>query len=134
MSNGPEGNATAGQRCSAISDVSHEASALAQQPWACLASHRCNVRWWVDNATFPADEIATRFHHDLFWIHPFASGNGRHSRMMADALVRSLCQPAFTWGSGGNLVAANEVRARYLTALRTADQGGYQPLLVFVRS
>lgn len=92
------------------------------------------MRWWVDNATFPADEIATRFHHDLVWIHPFANGNGRHSRMMADALVRSLGQPAFTWESGGNLVAANEVRAQYLTALRTADQGDYQPLLVFVRS
>lgn len=54
--------------------------------------------------------------------------------MMTDALVRSLGQPAFSWGSGGNLVAANDVRARYLAALRSADQGDYQLLLAFVRS
>lgn len=93
-----------------------------------------NTRWWVDNATFPPDEIAARFHRDMVWIHPFPNGNGRHSRMMADALLRSLGQPAFSWGSGGNLVAANEVRARYLAALRAADQGDCQLLLAFVRS
>ncbi len=53
---------------------------------------------------------------------------------MADALLKSLGQPAFTWGSGGSLVAANDVRARYLAALRAADQGNYQLLLAFVRS
>ncbi|MBB3196883.1 mobile mystery protein B [Roseateles terrae] len=92
-----------------------------------------NTRWWVDNATFPPDEIAARFHRDLVWIHPFPNGN-RHSRMMADALLRRMGQAAFSWGSGGDLVAANEVRARYLAALRAADQGDYQLLLAFVRS
>ena len=54
--------------------------------------------------------------------------------MMADALLRCLGQLAFTWGSGGNRVAVNVVRARYLAALRAADQGDYQLLLAFVRS
>lgn len=93
-----------------------------------------NVRWWIENATFPVDEIAARFHRDLVWIHPFPNGNGRHSRMMADALLRSMGQPAFTWGNSGNLVAANAARARYLAALRAADQGNFQLLLAFVRS
>lgn len=93
-----------------------------------------NTRWWIDNATFPPDEIAARFHRDLVWIHPFPNGNGRHSRMMADALLRSLGRPAFSWGSGGNLVAANDARARYLAALRAADQGDHRLLLGFVRS
>ncbi len=93
-----------------------------------------NTRWWVDNATFPPDEIAARFHRDLVWIHPFPNGNGRHSRMMADALARSLGQPAFSWGSGGNLVAVDDARSRYLAALRAADKGDYQLLLAFVRS
>ncbi len=92
-----------------------------------------NTRWWVDNSTFPPDEIAVRFHRDLVWIHPFPNGNGRHSRMMADALAHSMGQLPFSWGSG-NLVNANEVRARYLAALRAADQGDYQLLLAFVRS
>lgn len=93
-----------------------------------------NTRWWVDNATFPPDEIAVRFHRDLVWIHPFPNGNGRHARMMADALLRSLGQPAFSWGNGGHLVAANDARARYLAALRAADQGDYPLLLAFARS
>lgn len=93
-----------------------------------------NTRWWVDNETFPPDEIAARFHRDLVWIHPFPNGNGRHSRLMADALLRSLGQPAFSWGNGGNLVAASDIRTRYLAALRAADQGNYEPLLEFVRS
>jgi Fic-DOC domain mobile mystery protein B len=93
-----------------------------------------NTRWWIDNATFPPDEIAARFHRDLVWIHPFPNGNGRHSRMMADALLHSLRQSAFSWGSGSDLIAANDVRARYLAALRAADQGDYQLLLAFARS
>lgn len=93
-----------------------------------------NTQWWVDNATFPPDEIAARFHRDLVWIHPFPNGNGRHSRMMADALLRSMGQPLFSWGNGGSLVAANAARVRYLAALRAADLGDYQLLLAFVRS
>lgn len=93
-----------------------------------------NTRWWVDNAAFPPDEIAARFHRDLVWIHPFPNGNGRHARMMADALVRSLGQPAFSWGSGASLASASDARARYLAALRAADQGDYRLLLAFVRS
>jgi Fic-DOC domain mobile mystery protein B len=93
-----------------------------------------NTRWWVDNNTFPLDEIAARFHHELVLIHPFSNGNGRHARMMADVLLRSLKQESFSWGGDGTLVKADNARANYLTALRAADQGDYSLLLAFVRS
>ena len=93
-----------------------------------------NAKYWVDNKTFPPDELAARFHHALVSIHPFPNGNGRHSRMMADALLKQLGQKAFSWGGGGNLVSANEVRVRYLAALRAADKGDFSELLAFVRS
>ena len=93
-----------------------------------------NAKYWVDNQTFPPDELAARFHHALVWIHPFPNGNGRHSRMMADALLKQLGQKAFSWGGSGNLVSASEVRARYLAALRAADKGDFSELLAFVRS
>ncbi|WP_231480515.1 hypothetical protein [Thiomonas sp. FB-Cd] len=54
--------------------------------------------------------------------------------MMADALLRGLGQPVFSWGGGGNLVAASNVRDRYLATLRAADQGDYELRLAFVRS
>ena len=93
-----------------------------------------NAKYWIDNETFPPDELAVRFHHALVWIHPFPNGNGRHSRMMADALLKQLGQKPFSWGSGGNLVSASEVRARYLAALRCADKNDFTKLLAFVRS
>lgn len=83
---------------------------------------------------FAPDELVARFHHALVWIHPFPNGNGRHARMMADALLKQLGRPAFSWGSGANLVSANVVRARYLAALRAADKNDFTDLVAFVRS
>ena len=93
-----------------------------------------NARYWVDNGSFPTDELAARFHHGLVWIHPFPNGNGRHARMMTDALLKQLGLPAFSWGSGANLITASAVRARYLAALRAADKDAFAELLAFVRS
>jgi Fic-DOC domain mobile mystery protein B len=92
-----------------------------------------DVRWWVDHATFPDDEIATRLHHSLTVIHPFPNGNGRHARLMADLLIEQRGGPPFSWGSA-DLVAIGDVRARYVAALRAADRHDLVPLLEFVRS
>ena len=45
-----------------------------------------DTNYWIDNATFPPDEIAIRFKHRLVNIHCFPNGNGRHSRLMADII------------------------------------------------
>ena len=88
----------------------------------------------AENLPWPPDELAVRFHHRLVVIHPFANGNGRHSRLAADLLVSALGEPVFTWGSE-NLSSPGEARRTYLEALRTADsQYDYRPLLEFARS
>jgi Fic-DOC domain mobile mystery protein B len=92
-----------------------------------------NTRYWLARETFPADEIAVRFHHGLVSIHPFPNGNGRWSRLMADTLAVRLGQPRMTWG-GKNLQDANEVRARYIAVLQTADAHDFSALLQFARS
>jgi Fic-DOC domain mobile mystery protein B len=93
-----------------------------------------DVRAWLEFGSYPADEIAARFHHRLVTIHPFANGNGRHARTMTDLLlVQRLERPRFSWGRG-NLTGPGEVRKRYIDALRSADRGDYCPLLDFVRS
>ena len=92
-----------------------------------------DVRFWIDDKTYEADEIAVRFHHKLVWIHPFPNGNGRHARMAADLLAVSLGRPRFTWGSA-SLVEAADTRARYVAALRAADAHDIAPLLAFARS
>jgi Fic-DOC domain mobile mystery protein B len=92
-----------------------------------------DARYWVEHATYPADEIAVRFSHRLVAIHPFPNGNGRFSRLVGDLLARRLGQPPFTWGRA-NLFNAGENRARYVEALRGADNHDIGPLLLFARS
>lgn len=92
-----------------------------------------DAKTWVEHKTYPADEIAVRFHHRLVTIHPFPNGNGRHSRLMADLLVISLGGERFSWGRT-NLQQAGEVRQQYIAALRAADNHDYGPLLRFARS
>jgi Fic-DOC domain mobile mystery protein B len=91
------------------------------------------VKAWVEYESYPRDEIAVRFHHRLVQIHPFANGNGRHSRLMADLLVMKLGGERFSWGSV-NLQAAGDVRGRYIAALKAADDHDIGPLLTFARS
>lgn len=91
-----------------------------------------DVRYWVEHATFPPDEIAVRFHHRLVAIHPFPNGNGRHARLAADLLVEKFGREPFSWG-GGSLANVEELRARYVSALRSADNHDIAPLLAFAR-
>ena len=80
------------------------------------------------------DEIAVRFHHRLVSIHPFPNGNGRHSRSMADLLIRRLGGSPFSWGGKVDLVSPSAIRSRYLSALRAADDKDIGPLLQFART
>ncbi len=92
-----------------------------------------DARYWLENQTFELDEIAVRFHHRLVWIHPFANGNGRHARLMADVLLQRQGRPLFTWGSA-DITKAGDFRRSYIDALRAADKNDIQPLLSFARS
>jgi len=92
-----------------------------------------DVRYQIDHATYPPDEIAVRFHHRLVSIHPFPNGNGRHARLMADLLAEQLGRPRFTWGSS-SLTDASETRRNYIAALQAADARDYAPLIAFARS
>lgn len=91
-----------------------------------------DVRYWVEHGTYEPDEIAVRFSHRFVAIHPFPNGNGRLSRLAGDLLARQLGRPPFTWGSV-SLVDADETRARYIAALRAADNHDIGPLLAFAR-
>jgi fido (protein-threonine AMPylation protein) len=87
----------------------------------------------VEHQTFDPDELAVRSHHKLVWIHPFANGNGRHARLIADVVVRRLGMPVFTCGSA-DVVRAGDFRRSYIDALRAADKNDIQPILTFARS
>lgn len=92
-----------------------------------------NARFWVENDTFPPDEIAVRLHHRLTQIHGFPNGNGRHARMMADLLIEKLGGKPFTWGSG-SIHDTGTLRTTYINALKAADSHDFAPLLAFARA
>ncbi len=106
-------------------------------PWhqaAPMTQSLCDdARYQVENAVYPWEELAARFHHRLVAIHPFPNGNGRHARLATDLLLSQNGQPIFTWGSA-SLTSDSTTRQQYLTALREADRGGFERLLRFVRS
>ena len=92
-----------------------------------------DTRYWIENDTYPAKELAARFHHRLVYIHPFPNGNGRHARIMADAILnKSLGEPPIDWAGGYRLEAMNERRNQYIAALRSADGHDFTALLEFV--
>ena len=95
-----------------------------------------NTQYWLDNKIFPTDEALLRFHHQLTKIRPFANGNGRHARLIADVVAVRYGRPEFTWGAGKDLVAEGDARSRYLAALRALDASDkdVKPLLGFARS
>lgn len=91
-----------------------------------------DIQYQIKYPSNKIDQIATRFHHRLVFLHPFANGNGRHARLVTDLLLMSLGQSRFSWGSK-NLSGSSIVRREYIDALRAADSQNYQPLLDFVR-
>ncbi|MCG8486611.1 MAG: mobile mystery protein B [Chromatiales bacterium] len=92
-----------------------------------------DAKYWVEHGTYSPKELAARFHHKLVFIHPFPNGNGRHARIMADAvLTKLLNDPAIDWAGGYGLEAMNERRDQYIAALRAADGQDFSALLEFV--
>lgn len=92
-------------------------------------------KFWIDNKTYPPDEIAVRFKHRIVQIHCFANGNGRHSRLMGDLIREKLFnRGVFTWGSGADLEKEGTSRKDYLRAIKEADENKFDSLIMFANS
>ena len=88
---------------------------------------------WNDPAsTMPVVEIAARLQHRLTYIHPFQNGNGRHARLMTDIFLKSRDFPIPQWPQIHLLAHGNQVRARYITAMKNADGGDFTELIRFI--
>lgn len=90
--------------------------------------------FWIKEKSLTDEEIAIRFKHRLVSIHCFPNGNGRHSRIMADIIMEYVFnKPIFSW-SESDLTKSNEVRKRYIDALKKADGGDINQLIKFATS
>jgi len=77
---------------------------------------------------FSNQEIALRLAHKAVLIHPFANGNGRWSRELADAFLTSLGEPRFSWGITLPLEAQHQ---KMIEAIKDCDLGNFKPFMEF---
>jgi Fic family protein len=73
-------------------------------------------------------EQAAQLHYRAVWIHPFANGNGRWARLLANIWLRRHREPLIRWPEAG-IGQESPIRSDYLTALKAADDGDFGPLL-----
>ena len=93
-----------------------------------------DAQYWQENKTYPISDLAVIFHHRLVKIHLFPNGNGRHARMCADVIIAKFGGEKLSWGGNSDLTKPDEIRTRYIAALREADGGNYELILAFARS
>lgn len=89
-----------------------------------------DILYQIREEVYPPDEIVIRCKHRLVSIHCFPNGNGRHSRLMADVMIKQVYQmKEYSWG-----VKVKSPRAEYLNAVKQADRGEFAALIKFARS
>lgn len=91
-----------------------------------------DARHWHLLGEFEPVELSVRLHHRVVSVHPYPNGNGRHSRLMADAYLHQIGSPRLSWGAAD--LGQGEVRRRYIHALQQADHGDYAALITFAVS
>ncbi|MEX1221479.1 MAG: mobile mystery protein B [Idiomarina sp.] len=93
-----------------------------------------DAKYWIEYKHFSTLELSVRIHHRLVQIHPFANGNGRHSRIFTDVVrVFLLDERVLTWANA-KLEDMSEERAAYIEALRAADAGSFSELEYYLRT
>lgn len=93
-----------------------------------------DVAFWIDNNTFPNDELSATLHYRLAHIHPFPNGNGRHARLYTNLVQKYILNDIpFTWGRT-DLSEKGVQRKQYIESLYEADNGNIAPLISFARS
>ena len=89
--------------------------------------------YWNDTkSTMSIIEIAARVQHRLTRIHPFTNGNGRHARLITDIFLHSRQYPLPQWPQIQLMAQGNEIRERYIAAIRKADDGDVSELMQFI--
>jgi len=89
-----------------------------------------DLSYW-ENSDMDLVEQAVRLHHRAVQIHPFENGNGRWSRMLGDIWLKQHDTKLPVWPTDMN--RESPIRAEYIRAVKEADRGDFEPLLVLYR-
>ncbi len=91
--------------------------------------------WLSKDSDMQPLEILARFHHRVVFIHPFANGNGRWGRLVADALaLRQFKLNSLTWASDSENFRGSEASGRkeYVATMKAGDKGDFAPLMAYL--
>ncbi|HRW58563.1 MAG TPA: mobile mystery protein B [Chlamydiales bacterium] len=86
--------------------------------------------WCSEGCELTLVEQAARIHHRLVWIHPYANGNGRFSRLIADRYLKSFNCSFPVWPIKLNEDGVS--RKQYIESLKEADGGNFEPLVEYM--
>ena len=90
-----------------------------------------DVQFWCHEACeLTLLEQAAKIHHRLVYIHPYPNGNGRFSRLVSDRYLKAWKCPFPIWPIDMN--KDGPCRKRYISALKEADMGCYEPLVLYM--
>ena len=89
--------------------------------------------WNSDKGAMPPLEIAARLQNRLTRIHPFINGNGRHARLITDIFFHSVKHPLPKWPQIQLMSEGDQVRSRYIEAMKAADKENYRELMAFMK-
>ena len=89
--------------------------------------------WNSEKSSMPPLEVAARLQNRLTRIHPFTNGNGRHARLITDIYFHSVRLPLPKWPQIQLLSEGDQIRDRYIAAMKAADQEDYRELMEFMK-
>ena len=90
-----------------------------------------DVRFWcTESCDLTLIEQAARIHHRLVFVHPYPNGNGRFSRLISDRYLKAWNCSFPNWPT--DLNHDGKCRKLYIEALKEADQGDYEPLILYM--
>ena len=90
--------------------------------------------WDSPASTMPVLEVAARLQNRLTKIHPFRNGNGRHARLITDIFFYSREHPLPEWPQTHLMSEGNQIRERYIAAMKKADQEDFSDLIQFIEN
>jgi Fic-DOC domain mobile mystery protein B len=78
-----------------------------------------DIKYWIENNSYPFKEIAARFHERIETIHPFPNGNGRFGRILIEYFCKFYNEEIPSWGAS-RLTTPTERRKKYIESLDRA--------------
>lgn len=99
------------------------------QIWPALKLLEGDLNFWINQESFPKDEMSARFHEKIETIHPFPNGNGRLGRIITEYICQRQQISVPTWGL--NLKDQPQIRRNtYIKALTQAREAYEYNLLI----